>query len=119
LNVQHLNLESFKDKVWDFENSSEKWNYKGDKPCIIDFYANWCGPCKQIAPIMEELAVKYKGKINIYKVNTDKEQKLSRTFGIKSIPAVLFSPMDGQPMKKTGALSKEAYIKLIEELLLK
>ena len=116
---EHLTLETFKEKIWDFDANSEEWIYKGSEPCIIDFYADWCGPCKLIAPIMEELAAEYNGKIKIYKIDTDEERELAGAFGIRSIPSVLFSPLKGKPMMKSGALSKEAYIKIIEEELLK
>lgn len=115
---EHLTLETFKEKIWDFDTNSEEWTYKGTEPCIIDFYADWCGPCKIIAPIMEELAAEYEGKIKIYKIDTDDERELASAFGIRSIPSVLFSPLKGKPMMKTGALSKEAYVKIIEEQLL-
>lgn len=115
---EHLTLETFKAKIWDFDTNSEEWIYKGTEPCIIDFYADWCGPCKIIAPIMEELATEYEGRIKIYKIDTDDEKELASAFGIRSIPSVLFSPLKGKPMMKTGALSKEAYIKIIEEQLL-
>jgi len=115
---EHLTLETFKDKIWDFDANSEEWTYKGSEPCIIDFYADWCGPCKIIAPIMEELAAEYEGRIKIYKIDTDDERELASAFGIRSIPSVLFSPLKGKPLMRTGALSKEDYIKIIEEQLL-
>ncbi len=115
---EHLTLETFKEKIYDFDVNSEEWTYKGSEPCIIDFYADWCGPCKIIAPIMEELAAEYEGRIKIYKIDTDDERELASAFGIRSIPSVLFSPLKGKPMMKTGALTKEAYIKIIEEQLL-
>lgn len=115
---EYLTYETFKEKVWDFEKNSNEWIYKGDVPCVIDFYADWCKPCKMVAPIMDELAIKYKGKVKIYKINTDKEKKLAGVFGIKSIPSVLFSPVDGRPKMQTGALPKAGYIKIIEDELL-
>ncbi len=116
---EHLTLETFKEKVWDFETNPDEWIYKGDVPAIIDFYADWCGPCKIIAPIMEELANKYKGRVKIYKIDTDKEQDLARAFGIRGIPSVLFTPLEGRPMMQSGAMQKQDYIKIIEEQLLK
>ena len=115
---EHLTYETFKEKVWDFEKNPEEWVYEGDVPCVIDFYATWCRPCKMVAPIMEDLANEYKGKIKIYKIDTDKEKKLAGVFGIRSIPAVLFSPMKGKPMMQTGALPKEEYVKIINTELL-
>jgi len=115
---EHLTVETFKKKVFDYEKNPDEWVYEGDLPCIIDFYANWCKPCKLIAPIMEELANEYKGKVNIYKVNTEKQKELSRVFGIRSIPAVLFCPMDGKPQMTTGALPKETFKQVIDEFLL-
>lgn len=115
---EYLTYETFIEKVWDFEKYPQEWVYKGDIPCVIDFYADWCRPCKMIAPIMEELAVKYDGKIKIYKIDTQNEQDLARIFQIRSIPAVLFSPVKGKPMIQAGALPKDSYIKIIETSLL-
>ena len=115
---EFLTYETFKEKVWDFEANPNEWIYKGTEPCIIDFYADWCRPCKMIAPIMEELAAEYKGKVKIYKIDTQKERELAAVFQIRSIPAVLFSPMEGRPMIQTGAMPKESYVKVIEEELL-
>ncbi len=115
---EYLTYETFKEKVWDFEKNPQEWVYEGDVPCIIDFYADWCKPCKMVAPIMDELAIKYDGKVKVYKIDTDKEKKLAGVFGIRSIPSVLFSPMEGRPEMQTGALPKAEYIKKIEEVLL-
>ena len=112
-----LTTEDFKNKVFDYTKSSE-WSYSGDLPAIIDFYADWCQPCKMVAPILEELSDEYADKINIYKVNTEVEQELSAVFGIKSIPSILFIPKDGQPMMQPGALPKDAFVKVINEELL-
>jgi thioredoxin len=90
---EHLTKETFKDKVFDFENNSE-WKYEGDLPAIIDFYADWCGPCKMVEPVLEELAEEYDGKMHIYKIDTDAEQELAAAFGIQSIPSMLFIPME-------------------------
>ncbi|NOY50737.1 MAG: thioredoxin [Chlorobi bacterium] len=117
---EYLSFETFKEKVWDFEESPEEWKYKGDTPCVIDFYADWCKPCKMVAPIMDEMSQKYEGKVKIYKINTDKERKLASVFRIRSIPAVLFVPMKGKPSMQTGALPRNTYIEIIEnELLIK
>ena len=113
---EHLTLDSFKDKVFDFDAETE-WKYKGDLPAIINFYADWCGPCKRIAPIMEELAIEYEGKVNIYKVDTEDQKQLASMFGIRSIPAILFIPMEGQPQMITGASPKAEFVKKINEIL--
>ena len=117
--VIHMNKTMFIDKVMDYENNKEQWIYKGDKPAIIDFYADWCKPCKLIAPIMDELAEEYKGQIYIYKVDTQVERELASVFGIRSIPAVLFIPMEGRPQMSTGALPKESFKSAIDDFLLK
>ena len=109
-------MESFKEKVFDFEADTE-WNYKGELPAIIDFYADWCGPCRRIAPIMEELAEEYEGKVNIYKIDTEDQKQLAGMFGIRSIPAILFIPMEGQPQMTTGASPKAEFVKKINEIL--
>ncbi len=96
----------------------KEWIYEGDKPAIVDFYATWCGPCKRVAPILEELAEEYDGKIVIYKVDTDREPELAKAFGITSIPTLLFIPKAGEPQATQGALPKEAFKKAIEEFLL-
>lgn len=114
----HLTKAEFLAKVADYETNKTEFKYLGDKPCIIDFYADWCGPCKTIAPILEDLAQEYSGKIIIYKVNTDKEQDLSQAFGIRSIPTLLFVPVTGQPQMVQGALPKAELKRLIGEVLL-
>ena len=113
---EHLTLETFKEKVFDYENN-KKWNYEGEIPAIIDFYADWCGPCKQVAPIMKELAQEYDGRVLIYKVDTDAEQELAGMFGIESIPSILFIPVGEQPQMVTGALPKESFVKIIQDVL--
>ena len=112
----HIDEATFKKEVFDYENATE-WKYLGDKPAIVDFYADWCRPCKQIAPIMEELAEEYEGKIVIYKVNTDKNRNLAAAFGIQSIPSILFIPMEGKPTMGMGAYPKETFEKAIKEIL--
>jgi thioredoxin len=116
--VEYLTYDSFKEKVWNFEKNPDAWVYEGTVPCVIDFYADWCKPCKMVAPIMDELAVKYDGKVKIYKINVDKEQKLASIFGVRSIPSVLFSPVKGKPSMQAGALPKDQYIKIIEDNLM-
>jgi thioredoxin len=114
----YLTTDDFKAKVWDYESNPQEFVYKGDLPCIIDFYADWCKPCKLVAPIMDELAKEYKGRVIVYKVNTDKERELASLFRVTSIPSILFAPLDGKPAMQPGALSKEDYIKIIDEFVL-
>lgn len=100
-----LTTEKFKEEIFDYTKEKE-WKYKGDVPAIIDFYTDWCGPCKMVAPVLEELANEYNGKLNIYKVDTEVEQELSAVFQIRSIPSMLFIPKESQPMMQAGALPK-------------
>lgn len=115
----HLTKEDFLEKVVDYINNPTEWKYLGDKPAIIDFYADWCGPCKMIAPVLEELAAEYGDQIYIYKVNTEREQELAAAFGIRSIPSLLFVPMEEAPQMAQGALPKHAFKEAIESVLLK
>jgi thioredoxin len=116
---EYLTYETFVDKVWNFEESPQNWVYEGELPAVIAFYADWCAPCRKIAPIMEKLAKEYEGKIHIYKIDVDEEQKLAAVFRVQSIPAVLFTPLEGQPMMQAGALTEEMYRQIIDEQLLK
>jgi len=115
----HLTKAAFLSKVANFEANPTEWKYLGDKPCIIDFYAAWCGPCKTIAPILEDLAKEYDEQIYIYKVDTEVEQELAGAFGIRSIPTLLFIPLKGQPQITQGALPKQQLKEIIEKELLK
>lgn len=115
--VEHLTKETFFEKVFNFEVNKD-WKFEGDLPCLIDFYADWCGPCKMVAPVLEELSKEYNGKINIYKVDTEDQQELSAAFGIRSIPSMLFCPKEGQPQMAVGALPKDSMIKAIDDVLL-
>jgi len=115
----HLTKAEFLTKVSNYEANPSGWKYLGDKPCIIDFYASWCGPCKTIAPILEDLAKEYEGQIYIYKIDTEAEQELAASFGIRSIPSILFCPMGEAPQMAQGALPKVAFVKAIREVLLK
>ena len=113
-----LTKAEFLKKVADFEKNPTEWKYLGDKPAIIDFYATWCGPCKAVSPIMEELAEEYKDNIYVYKIDTEQEQDLAAAFGIRSIPSVLFIPMNGAPQMSVGAMPKNGFEKAIQEVLL-
>ena len=115
--LEHLTKESFKEKVFNFEENKD-WKFEGKVPAIIDFYANWCGPCKMVAPILEELQKEYGDKLTIFKVNTEEQQELASMFGIQSIPSILFVPLDGQPQMAMGALPKQAMTDAINEVLL-
>lgn len=113
-----LTKADFLAKVANYETNSEEWKYLGDKPAVIDFYADWCGPCKAIAPVLEELAAEYDGEIYIYKIDTEKEQELAAAFGIRSIPSLLFVPMSGDPQMAQGALPKATLKEAIDTVLL-
>ncbi|QZT39090.1 thioredoxin [Halosquirtibacter xylanolyticus] len=111
-----MNNELFKEKVFNYDKKSE-WEFQGDKPAVIDFYADWCSPCKMIAPILEQLSDDYKDKIDIYKVDTEQEQELSAVFGIRSIPTLVFAPMKGKPIIQAGAMDRRALVELIERIM--
>lgn len=113
-----LTTQDFKERIFNYEKE-KKWSYNGQLPIVIDFYADWCGPCKMVAPILEELSKEYEGKLTIYKVDTEVEMELASVFGIRSIPTFLFIPVDGDPMMQAGALPKKAFQQIIEERLLK
>ncbi len=113
--AEHLTKDTFLTKVFNYEENKE-WKYNGDKPCIIDFYADWCGPCKMVAPILEELSKEYEGKLYVYKIDTEAEQELAAVFGIRSIPSLLFVPLDGQPQMAMGALPKETFEKAFSDI---
>ena len=116
--VVELNKQQFLEKVWNYETNPEAWVYNGTLPCVIDFNAKWCGPCRQMNPILNDLATKYAGKVIIYKVDVDKEQELAALFGISSIPAFLFCPVDGDPRGTMGAYPANEFDKLIRSVLL-
>jgi thioredoxin 1 len=115
--VVMLTSDSFKKLVWDYQKNPKDFIFSGDQPVIIDFYADWCRPCKMVAPIMEQLAAEYKGKVRIYKVNTDQQRELAGLFSVSSIPAVLFVPKSGKPQMAVGAMQKEAYVDAIKTVL--
>ncbi len=114
--LEHLTKDTFKEKVFDFELNKE-WKYEGPRPAIIDFYADWCGPCKMVAPILEELKTEFGDKLDIYKIDTEAEKELSSIFGIRSIPSLLFIPLEGQPQMAMGALPKDSFRKAINDVL--
>ncbi len=116
--VVYITTEQFKARIFDYKNEKE-WKYQGDKPCVIDFYTTWCGPCKRLAPIMEELSQKYCDQVRFYKADTERERELAYVFGINSIPQVLYIPVEGNPMLLKGLYPKENIEKIIEEFLLK
>ena len=118
MNTIALTKADFLKKVADYETNPTEWKYLGDKPALIDFYASWCGPCKALAPVLEELAAEYGDQIHIYKINTEEEQELAAAFGIRSIPTLLFIPMEGKPQMAQGALPKAMLKKAIDEVML-
>lgn len=117
--VKHLTYNEFKKLVWDFEENPNTFVYKGKLPAVIDFYADWCGPCRRVAPIMERMAEDYEGKLLVYKINVDQEKKLAAVFQVRSIPMVLFIPTEGLPYKQVGAMQEQGYRDVVEEQLLK
>src|SRR6056300_1111666 len=114
--TENLTRETFLEKVFNYTENKD-WKFEGDKPALIDFYADWCGPCKMLAPILEELSEEYGDKINIYKIDTEAEQELAAAFGIRSIPSMLFCPMDAEPQMANGALPKAELERVIEDVL--
>jgi len=118
-----LTKADFLTKVMNYEKNQAEWVFEGDKPCLIDFYADWCAPCRTTSPILEELAKEYEGKINIYKIDTEKERELAAVFGVQSLPTFLFVPMEGKPTMSSGIArtaeeTKDMFRKQIDELLL-
>ena len=116
--VIQMNKQMFLDKVFDYTTGATEWKYQGEKPCVIDFYATWCGPCRMVAPILKDLAKEYGDSIVIYKVDTDKEKELSMAMGIQSLPTIVFIPKSGQPQIIVGAADKTTFRRAIDEVLL-
>ena len=119
MKAMELNAEEFRKLIYDYEKNPAGWKYEGDLPAVIDFYATWCGPCKMMAPVMETLAGEYEGRVRIYKVDVDKEQRLAALFGVRSIPTFLFIPQSGDPQHATGAMDISQMRRIIDEVLLK
>jgi thioredoxin len=116
--VNQLNTKMFKKLVFNNQKTSTEWVYEGFLPCVIDFYADWCRPCKMVAPIMEDLAKEYKGKVVFYRINIDDERELAQMLNIQSIPALLYVPANGKPQMSVGLSGKEDYIQKIQSILL-
>lgn len=114
--MEILNTKEFKEKVFDFEKNKD-WKFEGDLPAIIDFYADWCGPCKALAPVLHQISEEYKGKLRVFKVNTETEQELASLFGIRSIPSLLFIPQEGLPQMASGALPKDVIKEIITDVM--
>ncbi|MDD6553712.1 MAG: thioredoxin [Prevotellaceae bacterium] len=117
--VTEMTTEMFKEKIMDYTANPKEWNYKGDRPAVIDFYATWCGPCKATAPVVAELADELTGKVDFYKVDVDQQEELAAVFGIRSIPSLLFIPKDGKPQMQVGAMNKEMLTEAVNKILLK
>lgn len=113
----HITKQDFLEKVFDYEKNGQEWKYSGDKPVLIDFFAKWCGPCKALSPVMDEIADEYEGKAYVYKVDVDEENELASIFGVRSIPSLLFIPMEGQPKMSVGALPKATLKSEIDKML--
>lgn len=115
--VVYITTEQFKERIFDYKNEKD-WIFKGNKPCVIDFYTTWCGPCKRLAPIMEEMSQKYCDQVVFFKADTERERELAYVFGINSIPQVLYIPMEGKPLLLKGLYPKEEIVRIIDEFLL-
>lgn len=113
--METLNLDTFKEKIFDFEQSKE-WKFKGTRPAIIDFYADWCAPCRALAPILEQVAIHYKSKVDLYKIDTEASPELAALFGIRGIPSLLFAPLEGDPAMSSGVMSEEGFEQAIFDL---
>ncbi len=114
--LEHLTKKTFLSKVFNYEVTKE-WKFEGQRPCVIDFYADWCAPCRMVSPVLEDLAKEYAGKLDIYKVDTEEEFELASVFGIRNIPSILFVPLSGQPQMAMGALPKETFMEAFRDVL--
>lgn len=117
--TQYLTTDAFCAQVFNYRANPQAWKFEGKRPCIIDFYATWCGPCRALAPVLEQLAKKYNGQIDVYKVDVDKEKELAAVFGISSIPSLLFVPQEGTPQMVQGAAPYEQLVQVVEAVLIK
>lgn len=118
MKATHLTKADFLNKVANYETSPNEWNFLGERPAIIDFYATWCGPCKMLAPVLDEIAAEYEGRVDVYKINVEEEEELAALFGIRSVPSILFIPMSGKPQMAQGALPKATLHEAINNILL-
>lgn len=118
MQATHLTKAEFLNKIGDYTTIGHNWQYKGSRPAVIDFYASWCGPCRALAPILDEIATEYIGLVDVYKVDIDREKELAAAFGIRSVPTIFFIPMDGNPHRIKGAIAKELFRSKIDELLM-
>ena len=114
--IEHLTKETFKEKIFNYETNQE-WKFEGKLPCLVDFYADWCGPCRSVAPILEELANEYNGKLEIFKIDTEEERELAALFQVQSIPSLLFVPINAMPQMAMGALPRETFVKAFKDVL--
>ena len=115
----HLKKEDFINRVADYENKPGEFRFLGDKPALIDFYAEWCGPCKMLSPVLEELSDKFAGKVDVYKINVDEEEELASLFAIRSIPTLIFVTADGRMQRSQGAMGRVQLEEAINNILLK
>lgn len=117
--VKTITAKEFRQKVWDYREASGGFKFVGTRPVILDFYADWCPPCRKLSPKLEELAKKYNGQVDVYKINVDNEGELARVFGVKSIPMLLFIPIEGEPTQTLGDLPKSALEEGVQKILKK